>query len=199
MKLLFLTLNLIFYSFLFSQESLDLNLRDIQTRQENMGKASMISLNSWAIANIGYGAVANFNSTGEAKYFHQMNAIWNVVNLGIGIPGIIKAYKKKDQMNLLELNEYQHKLEKVYFINAGLDVAYISCGLALRAFGENKPTDVRHRLQGYGNSLLMQGGYLLIHDVAMILMYKSNHRLFSKSWKQVKISSVGLNLRIEFK
>ena len=179
------------------QNTLEFDLLNIQSRQQNMGKMSMISLNSWAVANIGYGSIATFNSTGEAKYFHQMNAIWNVVNLGIGIPGIISAYKNQQPKNLLELNEYQHKLEKVYFINAGLDVAYIAAGGALRLAGANKSANIKRRLQGYGNSLLMQGGYLLIHDIAMILLYKTNGKLLTKSWDKVSISTYGLNLKIE--
>lgn len=181
------------------QEALDLqnDLLNIQTRQSNMAKASMISLNTWAVGNIAYGTIANFNSSGEAKYFHQMNAIWNVVNLGIGIPGIIGAYKKGEPKTLKELYDYQHKIEKVYLINTGLDVAYIASGLALRNFGQNKAGEARLRLKGYGNSLMMQGGYLLIHDIAMLLMYKSNVKLLDAKWKDVKFTSYGLNLKIE--
>ncbi len=173
-------------------------ISEIQLRQSNISKVTMISLNSWAVGNITYGTIANFNSTGEAKYFHQMNAIWNVVNLGIGIPGIIGAYKKKSPMSFQEVNNYQHRLEKVYFVNAGLDVAYITSGLALRVFGKGKPTDVRHRLQGYGNALMMQGGYLLIHDIAAILMYKTNTRLLNKAWGNVQLSFNGFNLKLQF-
>lgn len=200
MKIVLINLFIFLSSFCFSQteNSLEFDLLNIQNRQQNMGKMSMISLNSWAVANIGYGTIATFNSTDEAKYFHQMNAIWNVVNLGIGIPGIINAYKKQEPKSLLELNEYQHKLEKVYFINAGLDIAYIAAGGALRLASETKTTDVRHRLQGYGNALLMQGGYLLLHDVAMIILYKTNAKLLKKSWDNVSISSYGVNLKIQF-
>ena len=173
-------------------------INEIQLRQSNIGKTTMISLNSWAIGNITYGTIANFNSTGEAKYFHQMNAIWNVVNLGIGIPGIIGAYKKKSPMSFQEVNNYQHRLEKIYFINAGLDVAYITGGVALRLFGSDKPTEVRYRLQGYGNSLIMQGAYLLIHDIAAILIHKTNTRLLNKAWEHVHLSSNGFNLKLEF-
>lgn len=192
---LYLSTNITFSQSISQQDS---ELANVQLRQQNMGKISMISLNSWAFSNIGYGSIATFNSSGEAKYFHQMNAIWNVVNLGIGIPGIINAYKKQKPKNLLELNEYQHKLEKVYFINTGLDVAYIAAGGALRLAGNNKQDDVRQRLHGYGNSLLMQGGYLLLHDVAMLILYKSNVKLLSKKWENVSFSSNGLNLKVEF-
>ncbi len=200
MKYLFLFLiSISFGKELSAQDTLfNTYLEDIQLRQSNIAKTSMISLNSWALGNIAYGTIANFNSTGEAKYFHQMNAIWNVVNLGIGIPGIISAYKKRDPMNFKELYSYQHRMEKIYFINAGLDVAYITGGIALRLFGNDKATDVRYRLQGYGNSLIMQGAYLLIHDIAAILMYKTNTRIFEKAWGHVKFSSTGLNLKLEF-
>jgi hypothetical protein len=200
MKLISIPFFALMSCFCFAQtnDSLEIDLLNIQNRQQNMGKISMISLNSWAIANIGYGTIASFNSTGEAKYFHQMNAIWNVVNIGIGIPGIIGAYKNQKPKSLLELNEYQHRLEKVYFINAGLDLAYIAAGGALRLAGANKENDVRNRLQGYGNALLMQGGYLLIHDVAMIILYKTNTKLLKKTWDKVTISSYGLNLKVNF-
>lgn len=183
----------------FGQENSNLkdDLLNIQTRQSNMAKTSMISLNSWAIGNITYGTIANFNSSGEAKYFHQMNAIWNVVNLGIGIPGIIGAYKKESPKTLKEIYDYQHRIEKLYLINTGLDVAYIASGLALRNFGENKTGTARLRLKGYGNSIMMQGGYLLIHDIAVLLMYKSNIKLLNAKWKNVKITSYGLNVKIE--
>lgn len=184
---------------IFSQENNSLNddLLNIQNRQSNMAKTSMISLNSWAIGNITYGTIANFNSSGEAKYFHQMNAFWNVVNLGIGIPGIIGAYKKESPKTLKEIYDYQHRIEKVYLINTGLDVAYIASGLALRNFGENKTGTSKVRLKGYGNAIMFQGGYLLLHDLAVLLMYKSNVKLLETKWKNVKITSYGLNLKIE--
>lgn len=197
--LLFISLNLLhlFNSYAQQTNALNLELQNIHKRQVNIGKTSMISLNSWAITNIGYGTIASTQANGEAKYFHQMNAIWNVVNLGIGIPGIISAYKKNQPKDLFELNEYQHKIEKVYLINTGLDIAYIASGLALRNFGESKTGEPRLRLKGYGNAIMMQGGYLLIHDIAVLLMYKSNVKLLNKTWKNVKISSSGLNLKIE--
>ena len=198
MKIIITLLSVIsFYSFAQDNLNFDTDLLDIQERHSNISKTSMISLNTWAVGNITYGTIANFNSSGEAKYFHQMNAIWNVVNLGIGIPGIIGAYKKESPKTLKEIYDYQNKLEKVYLINAGLDVAYIASGLALRNFGENKTGETRLRLKGYGNALMMQGAYLLLHDIAAILMYNSNVKLLDKKWKDVKITSYGLNLKIE--
>lgn len=196
-----LTLNILLVACLITKlskaQDIGNELANIQTRHSNMAKTSMISLNTWAIGNITYGTIASFNSNGEAKYFHQMNAIWNIVNLGIGIPGIIGAYKKNEPKTLKELYDYQHKIEKVYLINTGLDVAYVAGGLAIRNFGNSRTGEARLRLKGYGNSLMMQGGYLLLHDIAMLIMYKSNTKLLDAQWKNVKITSYGLNLKIE--
>ena len=54
----------------------------------------MLSLGSWASANIvgsGIGWARSYSE--ENKYFHQMNVMWNLVNLGLAIPGYIKAKK----------------------------------------------------------------------------------------------------------
>lgn len=158
----------------------------------------MISLNSWAVGNIAYGTVANFQTTGEAKYFHQMNAIWNVVNLGIGIPGIIGAYKHHDQMNFEQLYKSQRKMETIYLVNAGLDVAYMTAGVASRLYANQKTGTDYYRFKGYGSSLILQGGYLFAHDLAMFILLKTNTKLFDKEWKKVKLTSVGFGVTIKF-
>lgn len=179
-------------------DSVSINLEDIQLRQTNFNKIAMISLNSWAVGNIAYGTVANFQTTGEAKYFHQMNAIWNVVNLGIGIPGIIGAYKHHDQMNFEQLYKSQRKMETIYLVNAGLDVAYMTAGVASRLYANQKTGTDYYRFKGYGSSLILQGGYLFAHDLAMFILLKTNTKLFDKEWKKVKLTSVGFGVTIKF-
>lgn len=179
-------------------DSVSVNLKDIQLRQTNFNKTAMISLNSWAVGNIAYGTVANFQTTGEAKYFHQMNAIWNVVNLGIGIPGIIGAYKQREQMNFEQLYKSQRKMETIYLVNAGLDVAYMTAGVASRLYANQKTGTDYYRFKGYGSSLILQGGYLFAHDLAMYILLKTNTKLFDKEWKKVKLTSVGFGVTLKF-
>jgi len=173
------------------------NLKDIQLRQTNFNKISMISLNSWAVVNIGYGTIASFNSGGEAKYFHQMNAIWNTVNLAIGIPGIIGAYKKRDQMGFEELYKTQQKMQAIYLFNAGLDVGYMMAGLSARLYGRTLTGTDAIRFKGYGSSLIMQGGYLFVHDLISFYLLKSNKSLFDKEWGRVRF--IGTGAVLEFK
>lgn len=192
--ILFLSINNSFSQYI---DSSGMNLKDIQLRQTNFNKISMISLNSWAVANIGYGTIASFNSGGEAKYFHQMNAIWNTVNLGIGIPGIIGAYKKRDQMGFEQLYKSQQKMQTIYLFNAGLDVGYMMAGLSARLYGKTMTGTDAMRFKGYGSSLIMQGGYLFVHDLASFILLKTNTTLLDKEWGRVRF--VGTGAVLEFK
>lgn len=173
-----------------------MNLKDIQLRQTNFNKIAMISLNTWAVGNIAYGTVANFQTSGEAKYFHQMNAGWNIVNLAIGIPGIIGAYKAPKEMNFEETYKLQRRMETIYLVNAGLDVAYMTGGLAMRLHGKNQTGEMAARWKGYGSSLIFQGGYLFAHDLAMFILLKTNTKLLNKEWDKVSLQFTGTGIRI---
>jgi len=173
------------------------NLQDIQFRQTNFNKIAMISLNSWAVGNIAYGSIAMTQTTGEAKYFHQMNAGWNLVNLAIGVPGIIGAYKKQDSMNFEKLYKNQRSMQTIYLFNAGLDVAYMTVGLAMRLHGKNVTGEMSARWKGFGSSLIFQGGYLFLHDIAALIMFKTNTKLLDKEWG--KLTFTGTGAVLEFK
>jgi hypothetical protein len=74
---------------LFSQPLIQFNQERLQT-----DKQLMLGLGSWASANflvsgLGWATVPK----GEAHYFHQMNVLWNTVNIGLAIPGYINAKK----------------------------------------------------------------------------------------------------------
>lgn len=172
-------------------------LSDIQDRQMKFSRGGMYSLNSWAVANITYGSIAYFNSHGEAKYFHQMNMLWNVVNLGIAIPGLIKTYKKKP-VTFESVLKAQKQTESIYLFNAGLDLGYIASGWALRNLGFRKTGEDAFRLKGYGSSLMMQGGFLLLHDVVEYILYKTNSKRFDRIFKNISIEPAGLGMRINF-
>lgn len=174
------------------------NLADIQLRQTNFNKMAMLSLNGWAIGNITYGTIANFQTTGEAKYFHQMNAIWNVVNLGIGIPGIIGAYSKQDALSFEELYKQQRRYETIYLFNAGLDLGYMAGGVALRQYGKRLDGTEGMRFRGYGSSLIFQGGYLFLHDLSLFILLKTNTRLLDKEWEHLRVTYTGLHLQLNF-
>lgn len=86
----------------------------------------MVVLGGWSVANITTGLIAMGQTSGEARYFHQMNAIWNVVNLGIATAGYL-GNRRLDPAgyNWQQSIREQNKIEKIYLVNGALDLAYI--------------------------------------------------------------------------
>lgn len=138
--------------------------------------AGMYVLGSWAIINISTGAYGWAKGSGENKYFHQMNLFWNTVNLSIA--GI--ALYNNFNTNIMDLSSEEmmnkHKyIEKLLLINGGLDLIYMGTGSLLRHISKNK-TERKNLLKGYGNSLILQGGFLLVFDAVLYFIMKS-HRV----------------------
>ena len=111
-------------------------------------------LNGWAISNIVTGVPMSLRSEdSEQSAFYQMNAGWNIVNLGLASSALIR---KKHV-------EYQ-KLSRIFFVNAGLDVGYVIGGMMLTQNGRaiQNPQQI-----GFGHSIILQGGFLLVFDAFM--------------------------------
>jgi hypothetical protein len=149
---------------------------DFYNKSNKINTTGMYVLGGWAIANIASGAVGWANSTGSAKYFHQMNLFWNTVNLGIA--GFALYSNLTDNISILSSDEMllKHtKTENLYLINAGLDVVYIGTGFLLKHLSVNN-LNRQDLLKGYGNSIIMQGGFLMIFDLIMWGIQR-NHKL----------------------
>ena len=63
----------------------------------------------------------------------------------------------------------------MFLINAGLDVAYMGTGFLLRHLS-TRNYKRPELLLGYGNSVILQGGFLFLFDGVMYLIQK-NHKL----------------------
>jgi hypothetical protein len=113
-----------------------------------------------------------------------MNAMWNTVNLGIGVAGLVQQYSKQsaDYSSFLKL---QRKYERVFLINSGLDLIYMGVGSAM-AFSSG----ANDRSRGYGQSLILQGGYLLVFDGLMYFIHRNNRPV--TGFENVSLS-LGLN------
>ncbi len=136
--------------------------------QRSINKSGMYTLLGWSSTNIIAGTIASTQTEGSARYFHQMNAMWNTVNLGLSIGGLLQERKLKIK-SLEDLNTRQKKLEKIFLINGGLDLVYMGVGTGLLL--SKNDTDTK---QGYGQSLLLQGGFLMLFDGTMYFLHKSN-------------------------
>jgi hypothetical protein len=161
------------FSMVFAQE---IEVIDFYKKSNQINTTGMYVLGGWAVTNIAGGAIGWANSNGSAKYFHQMNVFWNTVNLGIA--GFALYNNLNADISMLSADEMlsKHiKTENLYLINAGLDVVYIGTGFLLKHFSTTKPNK-QDLLKGYGNSVILQGGFLMAFDLVMWAVQR-NHRL----------------------
>ena len=101
-----------------------------------------------------------------------MNTAWGAVNFGTGLLGYASAQKyKKKNLTAAETLARQEKMEKIFLINGALDIGYIGTGLYLKLAGDSRHSPI---MRGYGSSILMQGGFLLLFDGLMYKSEKSN-------------------------
>jgi len=157
----------------FAQGITDNQTQNYQQERNDINQKAMLVLGSWAAANILVGAYGNYKASGEAKYFHQFNAAWNIVNLGIAAFGYFNAVNSDlASMTNVEIIKDFNSLQNFLLLNAGLDAAYIMTGFYLKERAKNSAS--AERLRGYGNSLLLQGGFLLAFDVALFFIHQNN-------------------------
>ena len=124
---------------------------------------AMLVLGGWAVGNIGLGLALRAGTDGSTRRFHEMNAIWNVVNLGIAGLGYYTLGGAESE--ILAGWRENISFEKILLFNAGLDVGYVLGGLYLRERARRPDADA-DRLRGYGGSIILQGGFLLLFDLA---------------------------------
>ena len=169
----------------------------IAVERSKLQTNNMWVLGAWAGANIIQGSISAGNATGSDHYFHQMNAYWNTANLAIAGLGLWAARKQLAGEHTVARNQHeQNRTEKILLLNTGLDVAYIMTGLYLKERGNRLKRD---QPAGYGNSLLLQGGFLLVFD---IIQYTENRRIGRKLEKnagwQIGPTPNGLGLAYRF-
>jgi hypothetical protein len=123
-------------------------------------KTGMSILGVWSVSNLVLGTISRQRSTGKSRYFHEMNAGWNLINLGIASLGYITLTDPNGWSSLEGLRELE-STDRILLFNAGLDLAYIALGYGLIERGQRLGSD---RFIGYGRSLLLQGGFLFVFD-----------------------------------
>jgi hypothetical protein len=181
---------------LFSLLSTAQPLEQFNKERIQLDKRLMLGLGSWATTNfivsgVGWATVPS----GEAHYFHQMNVMWNTVNIGLAVPGYLKAKKANSSLSFAETIRTQHQTEKIFLINSGLDIGYMAGGLLLRSEAKNNISK-QDQFNGYGNSMLMQGGFLFVFDLtAYIIHNRHSKKSLDNLMNSVELSSNGLGLQ----
>ncbi len=185
-KIIFALSTQIFSSMLFAQQ---LQLINFNKEREKITKTGIKVLAGYSVANIIYGSIAASQTTGSNKYFHEMNAIWNGITLGITGIGFLTA-KKEGTLSYGESLKKQQHIEKLFLFNAGLDVAYIAGGAYLK---ERAKTTIKNplRLKGYGESIMLQGGVLLLFDGVMYAIHNRHGKALAKMGEKVQLGASG--------
>jgi hypothetical protein len=175
-------------------DSLALDMDFMRNKTE---KRAMTVLGTWSILNLSSSLVLSQKTSGIEKQFHTMNGLWNIVNGGLALSGFMQSRKAQLSSDAVDAMNKYHKLERTLIFNAGLDLAYMATGLYLEERGKHELNLKRsEQLQGFGKSLMLQGGFLLVFDAIFYssLRYQSSYfkNLMQIVW--LRNGSAGINI-----
>ena len=84
----------------------------------------------------------------------------------------------------------QQSIEKLYVFNLGLDLVYITGGFYLRERGNSQTkAGSRDQFKGYGTSIAIQGGFLLLMDGVMIMLHHKNTIRLNNKVRQIELNA----------
>ena len=174
-------------------------LDSLHTTRLAINKTAMLTLGAWAVGNIALNGSLMLGSSRQTDqtpfYFQQMNVFWNVVNVGLAASGYFGALSEPaSAISLANALEQQASIERILLFNAGLDVAYIAAGAWML---ERSKTDTERTAlwQGYGQSLFVQGGFLLLFDVSVFAIHHlTTEPMIRNVLQSVRLTSNGAGL-----
>lgn len=155
----------------------DALLQDYDLKRRQTNERGMAILLGWAALNMGVGAIGWARSEDPRwRAFHQMNLGWNVVNAAIAAFGYYDATRPQTlPLGLSETIAQGVSIQKILMINIGLDVAYMAAGAWMWERGR-RLEDVR--FEGWGQSLILQGGFLFAFDLGLVLVHQHHFDAF---------------------
>ena len=192
--LLFILVQFLFYGWLHAQTNL-VDLEEINEKRLSINSSGMLVLGGWAVSNLFIGGIGMTQTSGTMKYFHQMNAAWNTVNLAIAGFGYYGLRNQSTGIGLSETITEFHNFEKILLFNAGLDVGYMAIGAFLWERGLRKDST---RMVGYGQSMILQGGFLFVFDAVLYFLSRSESSRLIDSLNYIQVNGTALSLNIPF-
>ncbi len=170
------------------------DLGTFNDQRNKIDKTAFKVLGAYSAANVVYGSIASSQASGSNKYFHQMNAIWNGVTLGITAIGYFTK-KQEGNLSYSASLQKQHSTEKLFLFNAGLDLAYIAAGAYLYEKSKTS-TKKPERLKGYGQSVMLQGGVLLVFDAVVYAIHNRHGKKLTGMADGLQLSATGNGIGI---
>ena len=167
-----LALTMIFYLPLTLKSQDSTSIHDLLYKKQ---QESLSLLSGWSVGNLIYSPLGTknlFSPETTNEYFHQMNFSWNLLNVGIaGLGHIIVNKESKKPWDMKILYDKKKKAERSIIINMGLDLTYMVTGFLLKNNAQKNNSEYSMN-KGYGNSLILQGGYLLFYDAIFLMKLK---------------------------
>tara|TARA_Y100001933_G_C18960407_1_gene547893 strand:+ start:68 stop:604 length:537 start_codon:yes stop_codon:yes gene_type:complete len=163
-KICFVSILSLFLSFSANgQDSIQFQKKIFKIQQQ-----STLVFSGWSILNIGISPLCSknlFNPVTSNEHFHLSNFNWNLFNAGFAGLSHYSVYtNSQKKWSITDLNKRKKRLERVLAVNVALDFIYIASGFLLKH--ATNPDDLVNypAFNGGGNSLILQGGFLLIYD-----------------------------------
>jgi hypothetical protein len=149
-----------------------------QARELLLGRGLGL-LGMWALANLivsGY-QLPRTDRRELPHHFHFMNCCWGFINAVLAAVGILRTHPGAPPVGFsaIEAAFDQQHVVTVFQVNAALDLGYLLIGwwLVARAAQPALQPITPVRLLGYGRSIWLQGGFLLVFDAIMAQVMSS--------------------------
>ncbi len=152
-------------------------VKDFDDRFRIILRKHLAVLGWWCFICFGTGVIGLIRFDGQWFYFFLMNISWALINFAI-VTAIFNHvfYQRFLKGNVFQRFEVQRHVEKMLWLNIGLDVAYIFAGLYLHALGAYPETAHAALWTGFGWSVMVQGIYLFVQDNAFHYLHYLNFR-----------------------
>ncbi len=176
------------------------NLPTFNAKRIKINRNAMTVVGGWAVGNFLVSGLLIGRSEGSTKAFHQMNVGWNLINLGLAGFGYYSATRADPAaLGLYASIKDQYGIEKTFLLNAGLDAGYMLGGLYLTERAKNASKN-QERLTGFGQSIVLQGGFLFVFDLAMYFIVNHHGQLLEPLLKNVTLTGglTGVGVRWDF-
>ncbi len=178
------------------QAQSDSLLQSIVQKQFKLQRTSTRILAGWSVANLAVSGIAVGQAKGSTKYFHEMNLYWNVVNVGIAGMGLLSLRKQPTSPTISSVVKEHYTLQKSLLLNTGLDIAYVTSGLWLLDKSKTEITPLRsNRFRGFGQAVVIQGGFLLVFDLANYIIHRADSPRLHRLLDQVNLSGNGIRMK----
>ncbi len=178
---------------LFAQIPNSAELFDFNKSRNKKTTKGLYVLGAWALANIGTSAYYYSNTEGVDQSFHQMNLMWNGANTFIVVASLLP--KQRNDLNLTKTLNWQSNTEAVYIASAALDLVYSTAGFVLTEKAKNDFAQ-HDKYQGWGNSLIYNGGFLFLFDTSMFIVHKRNGKKLYKMMDKINLSAGGNGIKL---